>query len=104
MASEAIEAIKNIEKNADEIEKKAKDDSSNIINKAKSEALSIILSKEKEATAKAELRINFSKNEAKEYLKNNIKRSNEEALKLENNVKEKLSLARELILKRLIEG
>lgn len=104
MASEAIEAIKNIEKNADEIEKKAKDDSSNIINKAKSEALSIILSKEKEASAKAELRINFSKNEAKEYLKNNIKRSNEEALKLENNVKEKLSLARELILKRLIEG
>lgn len=102
MAKEAIEAIKFAEKNADDIEKKAREDSLEIIKKAKSEAFNIISSKEKEANVKAELRINFSKNEAKEYLKKDLEKANKDATLLEKNVLKKFDEAKDLILKEII--
>ena len=102
LAKEAIEAIKSSEKNAELMEKNAKNNALDIINKAKNESDSIIFSKEKEAKAKAELRINFSKNEAKEYLKNNLKKVEKENLKMEKTTFEKMNDARDVILKELL--
>lgn len=98
MAREVIERVCKAEEEAENIKKVAFAEIDKIVKKAQKDGAAIIAAKEKETKAKAELRVNFAKNEAKEYVKNAVKIAEQEALSMRQNAEKKIAESRDIIL------
>lgn len=98
MAREAIERVCQAEAEAENVKKIAFAEIEKIVKKAQKDGAAIIAAKEKEAKAKAELRVNFAKNEAKEFVKKAVKIAAQEALFMQQNAEKKIVEARKIIL------
>lgn len=102
MARETLEAVKQMEINAVEIESQALKEHDDIILKAKEEAKKIVSIKEKEAFKKADEEMDKAKNLCNEMFQNSIKAGNEERDKLYKKAKNNEKAAIELILTQII--
>ncbi len=103
LAKEIIDKIKNAEVEAENLQKLASEKARLIEEKAKAEAETVIASKIKEAKAKADLRVNFSKNEAKQILLNAEKEADREIKEIRNLAESKKKKAIEKIIEMICQ-